>query len=136
MADEADFIGDEVEGLANGLWGTGAVEAQALGAVGPVVGQAKEKGFTGDDEDLAGFEALVEFAGGDGEVGEAEPAEESALAAVQGPAGVGAEGFVHPLAGLAGARFVEGADDLAGELEEFVGIEEGFDELLSGVGIG
>ena len=79
-----------------------------------VGGEAEEEGFAGDDEDVAGFEFLVEFLAADGQLREPEPEEERAFALVDGVGEAVGGGGIEPRLRLAGAFLVEGADCLLG----------------------
>ena len=92
-----DFFGNDLEAFADDRLGLGEGDAEALVGVGPGFGEAEEEVVTGDDEDFAVFEALVEFGGGDGAVFEPEPEEEGAFAGVEGEFCAGAAHTAHIL---------------------------------------
>ena len=131
-----DFFGDDLEAFADDGFGLGEGDAEALVGVGPGFGEAEEEVVSGDDEDFAVFEALVEFGGGDGAVFEPEPEEEGAFAGVEGVGHAVAEGFAEEAVGELAFGLVEGADDVADAAGELVAFEEGEEEGLADVAVG
>lgn len=131
-----DFFGDDLEAFADNRLGLGEGDAEALVGVGPGFGEAEEEVVTGDDEDFAAFEALVEFGGGDGAVFEPEPEEEGTFAGVEGIGDAIAEGVAQEAVGELALRLVEGTDDVARAAGELIAFEEGEEEGLTDVAVG
>ena len=74
LAHVRDFLCDDGESVSNNGFLHGEGDADAFLAVAPVgVVTAEEEMFSGDDEDFAGFEALIEFGRCNGEIRKPEP---------------------------------------------------------------
>ena len=117
----------------------GVADADAFLAVGPVLivfGEAEKKVAAGDDEDFAGFEALVEVFGGDGEVFEPIPVEEGAFATMNRVGKVVGKVLFGGGEGFAGFFEVVGLDGVLAEVEELAVFDEGMDDSLADVVVG
>ncbi len=118
-----DFVGDDGDAFFDGLGALGVGHAEAFMGVLPGLLEAGEEIVSGDDEDAAFFEALVEFFVGNGQVFEPEPEEEGAFGLVD--AVIEALEFALPdRDGVLAFFQVEGFDDFTAELEDFAGFDQ------------
>src|SRR5687768_7969207 len=77
-----DFLRDDLYPFPHDLRGLRESHPDTLVTVSPVLREPKEEVFSGDDQHLSPFQALIKFAGRDWQILEPEPQEEGAFASV------------------------------------------------------